>query len=63
MGRIISLARMWLTRSIRSFYFSSEYVEALLKEIKMVGEMNNGEKKRVSSLYFEEERQYFYPTI
>lgn len=95
MGMITSLARMWLTRSIRPFYFSSEYdkfldyqntenlglyvhipfcrslcsfcpyckmlydemsaseyVEALLKEIKMVGEMNNGEKKRVSSLYF-----------
>ncbi len=95
MSRITSLARIWLTRSFKPFYFSNtydqvidyddtenlglyihipfcrslcafcpyckvvynqeeahDYIEALLKEIAMVGEMGKPGKKEVTSVYF-----------
>lgn len=95
MNKFASLARIWLTRSFKPFYFSNtydkildygnidslglyihipfcrsicafcpyckvvynqkeanEYIEALLKEIEMVGNMGDGSKKLVTSLYF-----------
>lgn len=95
MVRLTSVFRMWLTRSLKAFYFSNSYdsfleygstenlglyvhipfcrslcsfcpyckmlydkelakiyVEALLKEIDMVGKMHETGKKTVSSLYF-----------
>ncbi len=95
MSKITSLARIWLTRSFKPFYFSNtydrvidyddtenlglyihipfcrslcqfcpyckvvynekeahDYIEALLKEIAMVGKMGKPGKKEITSVYF-----------